>query len=91
MPLNRGFPSGGYVRDLDVYLDPAWPDGTGFGYVISYQDLAYPIPLSLRYLQVTGGTLAVAGQEVSPSGWYTFRHRLYSDDDGRLCLVLLHQ
>ncbi|MEJ2502225.1 MAG: hypothetical protein P8177_02745, partial [Gemmatimonadota bacterium] len=46
MPINRTFPDGGYIQDLDIYLDPDWADGTGFGYVISFQDLDDPIPFS---------------------------------------------
>lgn len=89
MPLNRSFPTGGYVQELDVYLDPTWPDGTAFGYVVSYQNLAYPIPLSFRYLELSvaksGGALLVDGQEVDDAGWYTFRHRFH-DDGGNLAV-----
>lgn len=89
MPLNRAFPTGGYVQRLDVYLDPDWPDGTGFGYVVSFQNLDYAIPLSFRYLPLTvvkeNGTLTVAGHAIDVAGWYTFHHRFYSDG-GRLAV-----
>ena len=90
-PLNDGFPVGGYIQELDIHLDPDWSNGTGFGYAVSFQNLAYQIPLSFRYLVVPvmkhEGVLAVGGHEVTEAGWYTFQHRFY-DDDGTLGVEL---
>lgn len=83
-PLNDAFPVGGYVQELDIHLDPDWLEGTGFGYVVSFQNLDFEIPLSFRYLMVPvmkqGGVLAVGGHAIAEPGWYTFQHRFYEDD-----------
>jgi hypothetical protein len=79
------FPSGGYVQELDVYLDPAWADGTGFTYVGSFALLDNG---ELRYFFIpvtkSGGALMVGGLQVTEEGWYTFRHVFGSGDGGEL-------
>lgn len=84
------FPEGGFVYDLDIYLDPAWsagPDGSLFTYAVSVVMLDQGFPEGLRYffLPVTkaSGSLQVAGSPVNEAGWYTFRHRI-SDQGGSL-------
>lgn len=34
------FPSHGYVTEVDVYLDPSWPTGTGFDYSVASSNAA---------------------------------------------------
>lgn len=82
------FPTGGYVNQVDVYLDPAWEDGTGFGYAVSFQVLDEDFP-NFRYfflpVSKTEGTLSVADREITTAGWYTFRHS-FTSDDGELAV-----
>ncbi len=85
------FPEGGYTSKLDIWLDPAWAEGAGFSYVVSFTDLtaAADDPLhGLRYLAVpvTVGAdgLRVDGKAVEEAGWYSFRHTFADDGAGRL-------
>lgn len=84
------FPTGGYVNQVDVYLDPGWEDGTGFGYAVSFQVLDEDFP-NFRYfflpVSKADGTLSVAGREVDEAGWYTFRHRFTADEEGALAVA----
>lgn len=88
-PLNETFPAAGYVNELDVYLDPSWAVGAGFGYAVSFQDLTEQFP-NFHYVflpvEKTGAGLFVAGYEVSRAGWYTFRHTFSADSDSRLAI-----
>lgn len=83
------FPTGGYVNQVDIYLDPGWEDGTGFGYAVSFQVLDEDFP-NFRYfflpVSKSGGTLSVAGHEVGEAGWYTFRHR-FTEEEGALSVA----
>lgn len=85
--FSTAFPTGGYVNQVDVYLDPTWADGTSFGYAVSFQVLDEDFP-NFRYFFLSvakaGGALTVAGEEVTEAGWYTFRHTFTSDADGQL-------
>lgn len=78
------WPTGGYVQELDIHLDPGWADGTGFTYVASFNLLDGG---GLRYFFTpvtrTGGALTVGDFEVTDAGWYTFRH-VFSSDEGAL-------
>jgi hypothetical protein len=85
------WPAGGYVTELDIYLDPEWEVGTGFTYAVSFQLLdVEAFADSLRYLAVPvtkeGEALLVAGNAVREAGWYTFRH-VFVDDDGNLSVA----
>lgn len=84
------WPEGGFVTELDIYLDPAWsaaPDGTVFTYAVSAILLDQGYPAGLRYFMVpvtrSDGALRVGGHPVASTGWYTFRHR-FTDDNGAL-------
>lgn len=87
--FSTAFPTGGYVNQVDVYLDPGWEDGTGFGYAVSFQVLDENFP-NFRYfflpVSKAEGTLSVAGHEVGEAGWYTFRHR-FTEVDGDLSVA----
>lgn len=80
------FPPGGYVMDLDIYLDPDASPATTFLKAISF------VPLDvggLRYFLVpvtqSNGSLLVSGYEVTQAGWYRFRH-VFGDDGGNLAV-----
>lgn len=74
-PFNEGFPDGGYVSSLNIYLDPAWDEGAGFGYADSFQELDAEFP-NFRYLFIpvarTETGLFVGEFQVTEAGWYTF-------------------
>lgn len=76
----------GFMKELDVYLDPSWaaPDTSLFTYAISFDLLDTEYPNNFRYFFVPvvkpNEAVRVAGEEISAAGWYTFRHRLTSDD-----------
>lgn len=75
------WPDGGFVYELDVYLDPAMD--ASFQLAASFQTTDFaPQPTPFRYLlvQASSGSDAVAvmGQEVRDPGWYTFRFRFGS-------------
>lgn len=78
MPLNSHFPSDGFTNDLDVFLDPDWGVGAGFGYAYAFQVLDEEWP-NFRYafqpVFKTENALLVGAHEVEEAGWYTFRHR----------------
>ncbi len=79
------FPKSGYASELDIWLDPAWQEGTGFSYLVSF---TVGESHDLRYVgapvQVSGGVLQVAGAPVEDAGWYTFRHVFMDDGTGHL-------
>ena len=83
------FPRGGYVMELDIYLDPSWTAGNGFTLAVSLYLLDRPFPQGFRYVMVPvtadGVGLHVAGRPVDDAGWYTFRYRVGSDG-GQLAL-----
>jgi hypothetical protein len=84
------WPAGGYVTELDIYLDPEWEAGTTFTYAVSFRLLdVEAFADSLRYLAVPvtkeDGDLLVAGNAVSEAGWYTFRN-VFMDEDGDLAV-----
>jgi hypothetical protein len=86
VPHNDHFPTAGFVSELDVYLDPDWPEGTAFGYANSFQVLDEGWP-NFRYFMHdvvrSGSQLTVAGTPVHEAGWYTFSHR-FTSADGQL-------
>lgn len=90
MPQGETFPAAGYVMELDIHLDPAWEDGTAFGYSASFRVLDQDWPAHFRYylhdVVVDGGVLTVDGHPIDEAGWYTFRHRFESDDQGMLAV-----
>lgn len=90
MPQGETFPAAGYVMDLDIYLDPAWEDGTAFGYSASFRVLDQEWPAHFRYylhdVVVEAGVLTVDGHLIDQAGWYTFRHRFNSDEQGMLAV-----
>lgn len=83
------FPDGGFVMELDIYLDPAWTAAEPFTYSVSMSLLDQEYPDNFRYfmvpLTIEGGTLSVAGHPVREAGWYTFRHR-FSEEAGKLAV-----
>lgn len=85
-PLNESFPDGGYVSSLNIYLDPTWDEGAGFGYADAFQDLDAEFP-NFRYLFVpvarTETGLFVGEFQVTEAGWYTFS-TVYSGKGKRL-------
>lgn len=84
------WPEGGYVVELEIWLDPAWTAPMPFLYTVSFSvlDLAYPNDLRYLTVPVTAGSggLEVAGHPVGEAGWYTFRHR-FADDGGALSVT----
>lgn len=74
-PHNESFPDGGFVSSLNIYLDPAWEEGAGFGYAEAFQVLDEDWP-NFRYVFVpvarTEAGLFVEDFQVSEAGWYTF-------------------
>ncbi len=74
-PHNESLPNGGFVSALHVYLDPDWPEGSGFGYVDSFQVLDEEWP-NFRYVFVpverNEDGLFVGTHEVTEAGWYRF-------------------
>lgn len=85
-----GFPKSGYVNALDIYLDPDWPDGTGFGYAVSFQVVDEEFP-NFRYMSLqvakSDGALMVGSHEILEAGWYTFEH-IFQDAAGSLHVTL---
>ncbi len=80
---SNDWPTGGYVTDLDIYLDPHGSPPTEFVYAVSFALLDEAPPENLRYLLIpvsaSGDALDVVGHEVGEAGWYTFRMRFGSD------------
>lgn len=75
---SESWPQSGFVNELDIYLDPAWADGTNFTYANSIRTLdPAPDEALFRYFTVTvhkdSDALWVNGHEVDRAGWYTFR------------------
>lgn len=87
--LLNPFPEGGYVMELDIYLDPSWTAESVFTLAISLYLLDRPFPYGFRYVMVPvtadEAGLYVAGHSVDDAGWYTFRYRVGSDA-GQLAL-----
>jgi hypothetical protein len=83
---SESFPQSGFVSELDIYLDPSWGEGSGFNYYVSMRMLDDG---SFRYLlfpvEISNGTLMVAGNEASEAGWYTFRVK-FRERDGYLAV-----
>jgi len=84
--------SGGYVTELDIYLDPAWtaPEGAPvFIFTSSIRDLDSPADQDgeFRYFFVPvvgdGEALTIFEARIWEPGWYTFRH-VFTDGGGRL-------
>lgn len=83
---------GGYVTELDIYLDPTWT-GPGaapvFIFTASIRDLDSPSDQNgeFRYFFVPvvgdGEGLTIFGARIEQPGWYTFRHVL-TDGGGQL-------
>ncbi len=88
VPQNDAFPQAGFVSELDVYLDPDWPEDTAFGYANSFQVLDEEWP-NFRYLSHdvarTEDGLFVEDTSVDRAGWYTFRHT-FREVDGELAV-----
>lgn len=80
---SEGWPTGGYVTELDVYLDPDWTAPQPFTLAFSVNLLDQPFGQGFRYFMVpamvTVGALQVAGHTVVDAGWYTFRFKAGSD------------
>ena len=74
-PHNEHLPDGGFVSALHIYLDPDWSEGSGFGYVDSFQVLDEEWP-NFRYVfvpvQRNEDGLFVGTHEVTEAGWYQF-------------------
>jgi hypothetical protein len=96
--LSTTWPVGGFVQQLDVYLDPAmFSSGQGFVYanslcVLTDEGTCFPEDLStgapqFNYfaIQVTkeNGDLLVNGHDINKPGWYTFRH-VFGSSAGKL-------
>ena len=81
----------GFVQELDVYLDPSVsaPDTTVFTYAATFDLLDTEFPDNFRYALIPvvkpDETLLVAGEAITEAGWYTFRHRMTSEE-GALAL-----
>lgn len=90
--MSDAWPEGGFVEELDLYLDPEQHSGFDYYLPLSLYDVreAEGFPPSVRYtrVQVTeqGDALSVGGHPVEEAGWYTFRHRFTEDEDGSLRL-----
>ncbi len=94
---SSGWPAGGYVTELDVYLDPAWSAeyvGTiAPGTLIDYGATIYPLepepgpfhpaPHYFVGVEAEENALAVLGHQITAAGWYTFRF-VFGDDDGHV-------
>lgn len=86
------WPEGGFVEELDLYLDPVVHSGFDYYVPLSLYDVreAEGLPASVRYtrVQVTeqGDALSVGGHTVEEAGWYTFRHRFTADENGMLAV-----
>jgi len=95
------WPAGGFVYELDIYLDPSWtsaepelplfndqaPPGTVFTYVGSVREIATD---RFFYFAVPvlseNGALSIFGHTVDEAGWYTFRH-VFAEDGGHLSVT----
>lgn len=91
------WPSGGYVTELDVYLDPAWSaaySGTfAPGALIEYGATIFPLepepgaahtgPHYFVNVAAENDALAVLGHRIIEAGWYTFRF-VFDDADGHI-------
>jgi hypothetical protein len=81
------WPSGGYVTELDIYLDPVW--GTEYsgtfapGTLVEYGATIFPLepdpgafhtgPHYFVGVEAEENALTVQGHPVTTAGWYTFR------------------
>lgn len=74
-PHNDHLSEDGFVSALHVYLDPDWPEDSGFGYAESFQVLDEEFP-NYRYtfmpVERNQDGLFVGTFEVTEAGWYTF-------------------
>lgn len=90
--MSDAWPEGGFVEELDLYLDPEQHSGFDYYVPLSLYDVREEegFPPSVRYtrVQVTeqGDALSVGGHTVEEAGWYTFRHRFTEAEDGSLDL-----
>lgn len=84
---SSAFPNGGFVTELDIFLDPGWTDPNPFTYSVSIALLDEAYPDNFRYFLVPvvsdGSSLFVGEQEITEAGWYTFRH-VFREEDGHL-------
>ncbi len=82
------FPEGGFTSALHIYLDPSWPEGSGFGYTDSFQVLDEEWP-NFRYLLMpverNEEGLFVGEHEITEPGWYSFS-MVFSDDNESLAV-----
>lgn len=94
---------GAWVAELDVYLDPAWPAGTGFDYSVAAQgtdgdhhrDFIFHVAVDEDGLWV--GASNNSGREprsrttphsaIAEPGWYTLQH-VFAEEDGVLAVTL---
>ncbi|MGD8322230.1 MAG: hypothetical protein PVJ02_17395 [Gemmatimonadota bacterium] len=80
------WPEGGWVAQLDVYLDPGQVgEGETLFTLAASVDLLQEGEFHYFFVPVTGTSdgLSVDGIRVTDAGWYTFRH-VFSDEDGAL-------
>lgn len=86
---SEAWPTGGYVTELDVYLDPSWTADEVFTLAFSINLLDQAFPTGFRYFMVPVAVgddgLHVAGHAVDEAGWYTFRYTARGQD-GQLAL-----
>ena len=91
-PLAEEWPEGGYVMELDAYLDPDAETTFDLYNAISLLDVreADGLVASIRYFQTPvatdNGTVTVMGQEIDEPGWHTFRHTFSEGADGGLAV-----
>lgn len=91
------WPSGGYVTELDVYLDPTWSAGYSGtfapGTLVEYGATIFPLepepgafhtgPHYFVGVEAEENALSVLDQQITAAGWYTFRF-VFGDDDGHI-------
>lgn len=91
------WPRGGFVTELDIYLDPAWSaeySGTfAPGTLVEYGATIFPLnpepgafhtgPHYFVVVAAEDDALAVLGHPIIEAGWYTFRF-VFDDADGHI-------
>lgn len=91
------WPRGGYVTEMDIYLDPAWSaeySGTfAPGTLVDYSATIFPLepepgafhtgPHYFVGVEAEENALAIQGHRITTAGWYTFRF-VFDDVDGHI-------